>query len=238
MVDGSFAGIWRHRNPPVTPVTHGWLPPAYGRRMSSANRTTIGVWVLAAALAGFALVRLIGASGGADPPPIRLDRGGAQASGTQPGPARVGGGGSSGGRRVYVHVAGAVRRPGLVRVMPGSRVAEAIERAGGLGRRADLAGVNLAARVADGQQILVPARGIAAPGSAGGHAGAGAAARPSLAMASVEQLEELDGIGPTLASRIVEYRDSHGGFASLEELGEVEGIGEKRLASLKEALGP
>ena len=73
---------------------------------------------------------------------------------------------------------------------------------------------------------------------AGTAAGALTGAKPSLATATVEQLEELDGIGPTLAERIVEYRDAHGGFRSIGELREVEGIGEKRFASLREALQP
>jgi len=133
-----------------------------------------------------------------------------------------------------VHVAGAVRRPGLMKLPPGSRVAVALDRAGGPTRRADLAAVNLAARLQDGQQIVVP------DGRA--TAGAGATAQPGgkvhLSTATVEQLDGVDGIGPTLAQRIIEYRDSHGGFRSLAELAQVEGIGEKRLATLREALQP
>ena len=108
-------------------------------------------------------------------------------------------------------------------------MAGALERAGGPTRRADLDVVNLAAKIQDGQQIVVPVRG-AAPASAGSPV--------SLATATAEQLDQVDGIGPTLAERIVEYRDAHGGFGSIAELGQVEGIGEKRLATLRDALQP
>ena len=151
---------------------------------------------------------------------------------------------------IYVHVAGAVRRPGLVRLPPGSRVAEAVDRAGGPLPRADLAGVNLAAKLEDGQQVIVPVPGSrggrrdSGPAPAGGAppggAPPGSAGVPKLSLgtATVDQLDQLDGIGPTLAQRIVEYRTPHGGFGSLGELREVEGIGEKRFATLQDALQP
>jgi competence protein ComEA len=147
---------------------------------------------------------------------------------------------SPGGRRLYVHVAGAVARPGLYRVPSGARVAAALELAGGPKPRADLTTTNLAAKVRDGQQVVVPLRGAArAPTAAGGATPAGPAAGPlSLASATQAQLEELDGIGPALASRIIEYRDAHGGFRSVEELGEVDGIGEVRLEALRRAVQP
>lgn len=141
----------------------------------------------------------------------------------------------------FVHVAGAVRRPGLFRVTEGARVARAIERAGGPTRRAALAGINLAARVQDGQQIVVPVAGPAGATAPPPSSGAGLEAggvKPSLGAATIEQLDQIDGIGPTLAERIVEHRQEAGGFASVEELGEVEGIGEKRLETLREALQP
>ena len=143
---------------------------------------------------------------------------------------------------IYVHVAGAVHQPGLVRLRAGSRVAVAVERAGGPGRRADLSGVNLAARLEDGQQVVVPVRGAVA--GAGGVATADAVAgsagvpKASLGTATVDQLDEIDGIGPTLAERIVEYRTEHGGFSSVQELREVDGIGEKRFETLSGALQP
>ena len=150
-------------------------------------------------------------------------------------------------RRIYVHVAGAVDRPGLYRVPAGSRTAAVIARAGGLGPRADLELINLAAPLQDGQQVSVPREGeapagapaTASTGSSVGPAGGAVAGTPiSLASATPAQLEELDGIGPTLAARIIEYRDENGGFESVDELREVDGIGDKRLESLSEAVRP
>ena len=138
-----------------------------------------------------------------------------------------------------MHVAGAVRRPGLYRIPEGSRVAAALARAGGPTRAAEVAAVNLAAPVEDGQQVVVPRRGAGARrGGPGGAAAAAPGAKLSLATATADQLDELDGIGPTLAERIIEFRDENGGFRSIEQLREVEGIGEKRFEALKEALRP
>jgi competence protein ComEA len=205
---------------------------------SDGSRGTLAVWVLAALLGGIALMRVGGCGG--DPGSedgVRIARSPAPGAGSS---QRAGGGGGAG---IYVHVAGAVRRPGLLRLPDGARVAAAVERAGGTLRQADLAGVNLAAKLEDGQQVIVPRRGAApaaAPGAATGTAPPGSAGAPKLSLGAVtvEQLDELDGIGPTLAQRIVEYRTEHGGFRSLGELREVEGIGEKRFASLREALQP
>jgi competence protein ComEA len=145
----------------------------------------------------------------------------------------------AGRRRAYVHVAGAVRRPGLYRLPEGARVAVALRLAGGPTAKAELTTTNLAAQVRDGQQIVVPARGATPVAAAGTPVAPGAPAGPvSLASATQPQLEELDGIGPTLAARIIEYRDAHGGFRSVEELGEVDGIGEVRLEALREAVQP
>jgi competence protein ComEA len=186
------------------------------------SRSTIVVWAIAAVLAAVAGARLLG---GQDEPP--------------PAPVRISSGAGHKAARIYVHVAGAVRRPGLIRMADGSRVADALSRAGGPGPRADLGAVNLAARLADGQQILVPRSGGATePSGAGSPAGAsaGAVAGVHLSTATVEQLDGVDGIGPTLAQRIIDYRDERGGFRSLAELAQVDGIGEKRLATLREAL--
>jgi competence protein ComEA len=201
--------------------------------VAGESRGTVLIWVVAAVVGIFAFTRLTGSgSEGETGEPVRVDR--------PPGASAVGAR-ASGSRSaaVYVHVAGAVRRPGLVRVPAGSRVAEALLRAGGPGRKADLTGVNLAAQVEDGQQVVVPAAG-ALPVTGGSAASASSlpGAKPSLGSATVEQLDEIDGIGPTLAERIVEYRTENGGFSSVEELQDVDGIGEKRLATLREALQP
>ena len=125
---------------------------------------------------------------------------------------------------------GAVHRPGLYRVPTGSRVADAVSQAGGLTRRADPAGVNLAAPVADGEQLVVPARlpvaVAAAQGAPVGGVGSAAPAGPvQLSVATAEQLDSLPGVGPVTAEKIVDYRTAHGAFRSVDELDEVPGIG-------------
>ena len=203
------------------------------------------IWVVAAAVAVFALVRLLG-GGGEAAPPVSIEDGAARGAGDRSGangPETGDSAATSAGGGLYVHVAGAVRKPGLLRLPSGTRVATALERAGGPTRRADLTLVNLAAPLQDGQQIVVPVRGAPNGGAAGAPAGGAAApaapgAKVHLSTATPEQLDEIDGIGPTLAGRIVEYRDQHGGFRSVQELAEVEGIGEKRLATLRDALQP
>jgi competence protein ComEA len=202
--------------------------------MAADSRGTVVVWLVAAALGVFAMMRSTGSGGEERSAPVRVDRSPAMPAEDPSGGAERAG--------LYVHVAGAVRRPGLVRVPVGARVAEAVLRAGGPGRKADLTGVNLAAQVEDGQQVVVPVAGavpVAAPGETGATPPAGSAGvKPSLGSATAEQLDEIDGIGPTLAERIVEYRTENGGFGSLDELQDVDGIGEKRLESLREALQP
>jgi competence protein ComEA len=142
-----------------------------------------------------------------------------------------------------VHVAGAVRRPGVYRLRGGERVQDAVRRAGGVRHGADLNALNLAAKVADGQQVVVPRRAAAgasptaaaAPPAAGAATAAGAAAQPpvSLNAATAEQLDTLDGVGPATAQKILDWRKQHGGFRSIDDLSEVPGIGPKKLAALR-----
>jgi competence protein ComEA len=137
----------------------------------------------------------------------------------------------TGGVDVVVDVTGAVRKPGVYRMPAGARVTDAVERAGGPAGDAELEAINLAARLADGQQVLVPRRGAGvATGSAEGPI--------SLGSASVEELEAIDGIGPVTAGKIVEYRDQHGGLASVGQLDEVSGIGPATMESLRARLQP
>jgi competence protein ComEA len=202
------------------------------------DRLRAAGWIAAAVLVAVLAVRALG--GGDDESAavsVEPDSAESPPGASAPGPS---------GTPLLVHVAGEVRRPGVYRVPRGARIHDAVQLAGGLTRRAEQAGVNLVARVTDGQQVVVPRRGAAAapgpPGAASaspeGGAGGSAGPKVSLATATPEQLDAIDGIGPTLARRIVEYREQHGGFRSIDELRQVEGIGEKRFESLREAVTP
>jgi competence protein ComEA len=195
---------------------------------------------------------------------LRSDGGGgtatAAASGSRPATAATGSpdGGSAAvtvgtaGGAATVHVVGAVHRPGVYRLRLGLRVQDAIRRAGGAAPGADLQAINLAAKLTDAQQVVVPKRAAAAPGgAAAGMAGAGAAAAVgatgaagaggaaaagppiNLNSATAEQLDTLDGVGPATAQKILEYRAQHGGFRSVDDLSQVSGIGPKRLEALR-----
>lgn len=139
-------------------------------------------------------------------------------------------------RELVVHVAGAVPQPGLYRLPEGSRVDDAIAEAGGAKPRAALELVNLAAPVADGQQILVPLRGSATAEAGAGAEGSGGSAlgaKVHLNSATLEQLDTLPGIGPVLAQQILDYRSANGAFRSIDELDAVPGIGPARLEQLR-----
>jgi len=149
---------------------------------------------------------------------------------------------SGASRKLIVDVTGAVRHPGVYRFSQGARVIDAIARAGGVTAAAMVSGINRAATLNDGQQVVVPALAASVGGDSGGPAAAGATATAdspvSLGSATQEQLEEIDGIGPVTAQKILEYRDSQGGLGSVDELDQVSGIGPVTMESLRSALAP
>ena len=139
---------------------------------------------------------------------------------------------------LVVDVVGQVNRPGVVHLAEGARVLDAVNAAGGATARADLAAVNLARKVVDGEQIFVPRPGQAVPvpgpvtGTGPGSGSAGAAP-VDLNTATEAELDALPGIGPVLAGRIVAWRQEHGRFTRVDELGEVSGIGDTLLKRLR-----
>ena len=152
--------------------------------------------------------------------------------------ARVGPAESAPAALLYVHVVGAVRHAGLFRIRDGSRVADALARAGGPTRHADLAAVNLAAPLVDGQQVVVPRRGPPGSAAAVGASGPGSGMKVGLASATVEQLDELPGVGPVTAQKIVDWRTTHGPFRSVDDLDDVPGIGPARIEQLRDLVTP
>jgi competence protein ComEA len=185
---------------------------------------------LALCVAGAVLMVVLGLS--------QLRGGGGDTVAASPGGAKIEVEEDGGGGRLVIHVAGAVRQPGVYRLRSGARVDDAVQRAGGATRRADLGGLNLAAKLEDGRQVLVPERaraGGGGPAAAGGSATTPAPGQPlNINTATLEQLDTLSGIGPLTAQKILDFREERGGFGSIEQLGEIPGIGEKRLASLRE----
>jgi competence protein ComEA len=139
--------------------------------------------------------------------------------------------------KLVVHVAGAVGEPGLYRLPEGSRVADAVARAGGAAASADTSAINLAAPLVDGMQVVVPARVEAAPGGDTPVAAA-TAGRVSLSSATIEELDTLPGIGPVTAQKIVDHRAAHGGFRSVDDLDAIPGIGPARVEQLRELVTP
>jgi competence protein ComEA len=144
-----------------------------------------------------------------------------------------------GGSDVVVDVTGAVRKPGVYRMPAGSRVNDAVRRAGGATGKAATDSINLAARLADGQQVVVPEE---APGGGGAGASVGAEETEdgpiSLSTATAAELDTIDGIGPVTAEDIIDFREEHGGLSSVDQLDQISGIGPATMEALRERLGP
>jgi competence protein ComEA len=245
----------RGQSPEFPPRPNEWGGPLERfvdrvRELRGDPRVGVAALVVVALAAGFIWYRL-GAGDSASssttrrPPATSARTTTAPAADAPAAGSSAANGGSSGatkkGARVTVHVAGAVAKPGVYDLAGGARVIDAIEAAGGGAPDADLNRLNLAAKVADGQRVLVQRVGEAAPaGSApagGGGSGGGSADASGLVnlnSATQAELEALPGIGPSLAGSIITERERRGGFRSVNELRDVRGIGEKRFADLKD----
>jgi competence protein ComEA len=207
------------------------------RDLSRAQLLLYGAVAAALLVVGFRWVHGSGGGGGAASP-VGFQSGASSASGRGSSGESFSVGASS--EDVVVDVAGAVRRPGVYRMPAGARVNDAVARAGGAGGGANLEAINLAARLSDGQQVVVPAK--AAAGASAGVAAAGAATAAtgpiSLGSATEADLDTIEGIGPVTAQKIIEFRDQHGGVSSIDELSQISGIGPATMEALRARLQP
>lgn len=201
---------------------------------SPSRRLRVGVGAATVLLIGAFVVAVLlsGMTGGRNVP---LPSGSGLPSQTPSAPAARSSAPSA-DEELYVHVSGAVSRPGLIRVPAGSRVVDAIEAAGGFAETADPAGVNLARVVQDGEQLRVPVVGemMTQPEGASGSAGGASGGLIDLNRATAAQLETLPRIGPALAQRIVEWREANGPFGAVTDLRNVSGVGDKIFEELKD----
>lgn len=203
--------------PPAAGLTEWWQR---ARVSPEAARLR---WLAFAALAAVLVVGFVVFHGASGRPPVESYR-------PLPVPSPVVT--SSAGPQIVVDVGGRVRHPGLVTLPAGSRVADALAAAGGALRSADIATLDLAARVSDGQLLLIGVPGGDAQGAAQSPGGAGPGPI-DLNAATVDQLDALPGVGPVLAQHIVDWRQQHGGFTAVDQLRQVPGIGPRKFDQLK-----
>jgi competence protein ComEA len=208
------------------------------RSIAELSRTQIAVYGAIAIALLLVGVRAIGSDRSGDPGSAF---GSSTASGSSTAKGSTGGFGVSqeGGGDVVIDVAGAVRNPGVYRLPAGARVTDAVQRAGGGTGSALLDQINLAARLGDGQQVVVPERvNGSAPIAAAGMGGASDQGPISLGSATIDQLDSIDGIGPVTAQDIIDFRDQHGGLSSIEQLDQISGIGPATMGALRKRLQP
>lgn len=203
-----------------------------GRRRSRTRAMVAIGLVVGVAVAVVAALGVLDRPAATEAPPALppASAGSAPPAGSQPAASTS----AAASGQVVVSVVGKVRKPGLVELPSGSRVADAVEAAGGVSKRSVLTSVNLARRVADGEQIAVGVAAAADTGGGGGEGAESAEAKPDLNTATDEQLQELPGIGEVMSQAIIDWREKNGPFTNVEQLQEVDGIGERRLETLRE----
>jgi competence protein ComEA len=239
MVLGGFAMAQREQHERVKRMDR-WAEKLLGHKA-----VVVAILVVIAAASGLAMASFNSHSGGvsferSDEASTSDVRGSGDASPDDESSAK-----SSSAAEVYVDVDGAVVRPGVYRLKDGARVSQAIDAAGGLTAEADVAGLNRASKVTDGQKIYVPTVGEQQAAAAVGGAESGAATTPgagssselvNINTASAAELQTLSGIGPSMAQSIIDERTKNGAFASVDDLMRVSGIGEKKLAKIKDCI--
>ncbi|GAA1950293.1 hypothetical protein GCM10009754_18690 [Amycolatopsis minnesotensis] len=204
-----------------------WVPESLTNGCWTGRRRGLAVAGAVACLVVVVVVIVLVTSGAPGPehaPALPAAKEAARSPGTDKAGDRPGG-------PLVVSVVGKVGAPGLVTLQAGARVADAVRAAGGALPGTDLTGVNLARRLADGEQIVVG--GPPAPPAAGPSAGA-PGGKVNLNTATAEELDGLSGVGAVTAKRIIDWRTQHGGFTAVEQLREVDGIGETKFSRLRD----